>query len=226
MQEEYYLNRLYPFQDEVLNMIAEHDLDFYLSGGTALSRCFLFHRYSDDLDLFLNEHPDFKKQCENLVNRLKQQFVQCRVTIAADSFLRMFLETQNMVLKIDCINDVAFHYNGFEKCDFFGRVDNWRNILSNKICALSRMEPKDYADVLYIAGKYEFVWEEIIEEASQKDLWVEPLEISRIIKSFPVKYLDSLKWITPLDMQQAKKHFDQIAVEILKGDKNSLPDKA
>lgn len=87
------------------------------------------------------------------------------------------------------------------------------------------MEPKDYADVLYIAGKYEFVWEEIIEEASQKDLWVEPLEISRIIKSFPVKYLDSLKWITPPDMQQTEKHFDQIAVEILKGEKNSLSDQ-
>lgn len=133
MQEEYYLNRLYPFQDEVLNIIAEHNLDFYLSGGTALSRCFLFHRYSDDLDLFLNDHPDFKKQSENLVNRLKQRFAQCRVTITADSFLRMFLETQNIVLKIDCINDVSFHYNGFEKCDFFKRVDNWRNILSNKM---------------------------------------------------------------------------------------------
>ncbi|MFP4193863.1 MAG: nucleotidyl transferase AbiEii/AbiGii toxin family protein [Desulfobacterales bacterium] len=222
MQEEYYLNKLYPFQDEILSIIAGLNLDFYLSGGTALSRCFLFHRYSDDLDLFLNDHADFKKQCENLVNCLKQGSFQCRATIAADSFLRMFIDNQEMELKIDCINDVAFHYDGFENCDFFGKVDNWRNILSNKICALTRMEPKDYADVLYIAEKYEFVWEDIIEEAREKDLWVEPIEASRTINSFPVKYLESLKWITPPDMQQAKKHLEQIAAEILKGGKNSL----
>ena len=44
------------------------------------------------------------------------------------------------------------------------------------------MEPKDYADILFIAGKYPFSWEDIIEEAKKKDLWVEPIEVSRIIK--------------------------------------------
>ncbi|MFH1146292.1 MAG: nucleotidyl transferase AbiEii/AbiGii toxin family protein [Pseudomonadota bacterium] len=34
-------------------------LPFYLTGGTALSRHYFAHRYSDNLDLFVNKDPDF-----------------------------------------------------------------------------------------------------------------------------------------------------------------------
>jgi predicted nucleotidyltransferase component of viral defense system len=33
---------------------------FYLTGGTALSRAYLNHRYSDDLDFFVNAVNDFE----------------------------------------------------------------------------------------------------------------------------------------------------------------------
>ena len=52
MQEKYYQDKIYPFQDEVLRAIQDLDVDFYLTGGTVLSRCYLKHRYSDDLDFF------------------------------------------------------------------------------------------------------------------------------------------------------------------------------
>lgn len=48
----YYLDQLYPLQDKVLRVITECDTDFYLTGGTALSRVYLHHRFSDDLDPF------------------------------------------------------------------------------------------------------------------------------------------------------------------------------
>ncbi len=225
MPEQYYLNKLYPLQDEVLNALDRLGLDFYLSGGTALSRCFLGHRYSDDLDLFVNSHPDFKKQCEKLVSRLKNIFNNCSITITAESFLRMFVEKQQMTLKVDCINDVPFHYGGFEECGFFGRVDNWRNILSNKICALSRMDPKDYGDLLYIARKYRFEWEDIVKEAREKDLWVEPIAVSQMIHTFPAQHLRALKWIVPPDISAAEQDLARISVEILKGTQNSLADQ-
>lgn len=222
MPEKYYLNKLYPFQDEILREIQSLDVDFYLSGGTALSRCFLEHRYSDDLDLFLNDHPNFKHQCEIVVTHFKKTSFQCTVSITSNSFLRIFLNKNQLVLKIDFINDVPFHFGNLGKCDFFGNVDNWRNILSNKICALSRMEPKDYADILFIAGKYPFSWEDIIEEAKKKDLWVEPIEVSRIIKEFPVELLTPIKWVTQPDLKQAQGSLMLIAEDILKGEQNSL----
>lgn len=225
MPEEYYLNKLYPFQDEILREIHGLDVDFYLSGGTALSRCFLEHRYSDDLDLFVNNCPNFKQQCETVVTYLKETFSRCSVSITSESFLRIFLNKNQLVLKIDFINDVPFHFGNFEKCDFFGKVDNWRNILSNKICALSRMEPKDYADILFIAEQYSFSWEDIIEEAKKKDLWVEPIEISRIVKEFPVELLTPIKWIKQPDPKHAQDSLVLISEEILMGGQNSLVHK-
>jgi predicted nucleotidyltransferase component of viral defense system len=62
MPEKYYQNKVYPLQDEVLRGIQDLNVDFYLTGGTALSRCYLNHRYSDDLDLFVNDNPKFKDQ--------------------------------------------------------------------------------------------------------------------------------------------------------------------
>jgi len=60
MSEDYYTNKLYPFQDLVLKKIMQVDDTFYLTGGTALGRYYLKHRYSDDLDLFVNRENDFK----------------------------------------------------------------------------------------------------------------------------------------------------------------------
>jgi predicted nucleotidyltransferase component of viral defense system len=50
MHDDYYGNILYPLQYKVLEIVAELPVDFYLTGGTALSRAYLNHRYSDDLD--------------------------------------------------------------------------------------------------------------------------------------------------------------------------------
>ena len=48
-----YFETLYPFQDRVLQTIAGLETGFYLSGGTAASRGYLNHRFSDALDLFV-----------------------------------------------------------------------------------------------------------------------------------------------------------------------------
>jgi len=43
---------LYSLQDEVLSIVFEVENEFYLTGGTCLSRFFVEKRYSDDLDFF------------------------------------------------------------------------------------------------------------------------------------------------------------------------------
>jgi hypothetical protein len=40
------------------------------------------------------------------------------------------------------------------------------------------------ADTLFIAKNFSFEWPKIIEEAKNKDLWVNPLDVSRIINVF------------------------------------------
>jgi len=223
MPDNYYSDKLYPFQDAVLSEMQSLQTGFYLTGETALGRCYLHHRYSDDLDFFVNAVPDFKEQFKTVLNCLEKLPCAVKVSISEESFVRLFLEQDEIILKIDFVNDVAFHAGTVEIKNGFGRVDSWRNILSNKICAMSRMEPKDYADILYTVDTYDFQWQEIIGEAREKDLWVDPIEVSRMIHQFPVEHLRAIKWTSaPPVPEISRKAITMIAEDILNGRENRL----
>jgi hypothetical protein len=224
MPDKSYYNKLYAFQDEIMNIVQRQEVDFYLTGGTALSRCYLNHRYSDDLDFFINQTPDFKKQTQRVVTAIRQDNINIEIGTASESFLRITVMKDQMHLIIDFVNDVEFHYGGFGAADFFHKIDSWRNILSNKLSAISRLEPKDVADTLFIAKNFSFEWPEIIEEAKNKDLWVNPLDVSRIIKEFPVNLFDTIKWIDSVDQKVLDKDRLQIHDDIFYGRSNSLVD--
>lgn len=83
----YYRDTLYPLQDKVLNLIDKLQTPFYLTGGTALSRCYFNHRYSDDLDLFVNEEPDFVSLSEKINIELAGNLT-IEVIMKSESFFR------------------------------------------------------------------------------------------------------------------------------------------
>ena len=222
MPERKFYNNLYAVQDDLMEMVQDQEVDFYLTGGTALSRCYLNHRYSDDLDFFVNEAPDFKKQTERVVSAIRQAGMQIEIGTASESFLRITVLKDEVSLKIDFVNDVIYHYGDFEAAHFFNKIDSWRNILSNKLSAVSRLEPKDIVDLLFIAKKFAFEWPDIMAEAKNKDLWVEPLNVSRIIKEFPVKLFDTIKWIIPADQKVLDIERLQMHDDIFYGRSNSL----
>ena len=221
MHGNIYRDKIYPLQDRILKVLEELDLDFYLTGGTALSRCYLQHRYSDDLDLFVNSHSTFKDQCKTMIDTCKSKW-HVDITTTSDSFLRFFIEAGDVSVKIDLVNDVPFHYGKIETCSLFNRVDNWRNILSNKICALSRLEVKDLVDIIYISQKYSFEWEGIVIEAKEKDLWVDPLEICRMVSAFPLELLSDIKWIGDMKNLKIKEKIKVLHDDIFRGNSNSL----
>jgi predicted nucleotidyltransferase component of viral defense system len=66
----FYFDTLYPLQDQVLQIIRMLDTDFYLSGGTADSRGYLRRRFSDDLDLFVNDDPRFGLWADRVIQAL------------------------------------------------------------------------------------------------------------------------------------------------------------
>ena len=221
MPETYYLDKLYPFQDKILKIVEQLDLDFYLTGGTALGRCYLNHRYSDDLDFFVNGHKHFKKLCTTATDALKNTWT-CDVTATSDTFVRIFVEADQIAMKIDFVNDVPSHFGDIQQSPLFHRIDSWRNILSNKICALSRLEAKDIADIVFIAQKYSFQWETLIAEAKEKDLWVDPIEICRTIDQFPTDLLKTIKWIGDVNIEAIEKQIVVIRDDIFTGVSNSL----
>lgn len=226
MPDAFYTDKLYPFMDRVLSLIGAAESSFYLTGGTALDRHYLHHRYSDDLDLFVNQAVDFRGQVRKALEVIRSGGIAFEVGTAADDFVRVLIRQGETPLKVDFINDVAFHYGDLEEAPFYPRIDHWRNILSNKLCALSRREPKDIADILSIARRFSFAWPEIFDEARQKDLWVEPLEISRTIQEFPVELLKAVKWVQPVDPGLFAADLKTIHQDIFHGRANSLTSPA
>lgn len=219
MHADFYSKKLYPLQDKALKIVAKESRSFYLTGGTALSRVFLHHRYSDDLD-FLNSHPKFKGETSAAVKALKDSFPKVEIVLSDDSFLRLFVIEKGVSLKVEFINDVKFRVGKPGKSKLFPRTDSWKNMLSNKISALSRNEEKDIADLLYFGMKYKFNWPEVIGHAKEKDLWVNELEISKIIFDLDISRLEKVKWIHMPDYKVVEIRKLQMARDIVSGNTN------
>ena len=203
-------------------MVDGANVDFYLTGGTALSRFYLNHRYSDDLDFFVNNHAAFNEQCKKVLLGLERERMKYEAGTTSHSFLRIFVFDNELSVKIDFVNDIAYRVEWPLKMSIFSKVDHWRNILSNKICALSRLEAKDLADILYVARSYVFDWEKIIHEARMKDLWVDPIEICRIINDFPIHMLKNVRWINSVNLRELEEDLSKIHDDIFYGRRNSL----
>lgn len=152
----FYEERLYPLQDGILEIVARSRSRFYLTGGTAIGRAWFGHRYSDDLDLFLNGDPEYASEVAEILRLLEKNagsrgFAILRDrTVAGVAYAQISVAKEGTGLKIDLVNDVAAHVGSFVEAPLFPRVDNFRNMLSNKLSALYRHEPKDVADLKQI----------------------------------------------------------------------------
>ena len=194
MHDDYYQNILYPLQDKVLNIVAELPVEFYLTGGTALSRAYLNHRYSDDLDFFLNNSSSFKLQVNMVINALKEYGISFETAVADEGYARLFVFQGEHALKLDFVNDVTFRSGTPEPTKLFKRTDNLFNILSNKITALGRYSPKDVVDIIYLCEFLSFNWKTIFNDATEKDLWVNPINAAEVLEKFPIEKIDEIIW--------------------------------
>ncbi len=219
----YYLNSLYPLQDKFLSFFDQHNRRrFYLTGGTALSRFYFQHRYSDDLDFFsCEELKDFRSIMNNLLNTAKRADFNINIETFSDHFFRIFIQEDEISLKIDFVNEPVFHFGKFQESPLFCAIDNEKNILANKITCISRHEVKDIADIWVMAKNLSFSWREIIDIANKKSP-VDPLEISKIIKTLPEEELNLIKWTKSISWDKAYSDIQSIAKDILFGETNSL----
>jgi hypothetical protein len=223
MYASFYKDKLYPFQDEVLKVLEDVDTPFYLTGGTALSRVYLRHRFSDDLDFFQNQSATFSTDAQRMIEVLQQHFL-VRPSVRDESFFRVFVRRKNedTELKIAWINDVQYHKGEIIKTPVFSKVDSWINILSNKITALERNASKDMADIIFLCLHYPIDWKEVIEDARKKDAWVNEIVASQKIYDFDPTALSEVLWI---DQVNKTKDFSTelkiIARELLHGFQNS-----
>jgi hypothetical protein len=223
MHADYYQNTLYPIQNKVLKIIGNLNVEFYLTGGTALGRIYLHHRFSDDLDFFVNGVSDFKHQVNTVLNGLSVSGMKFDTPVADEGFARVFIFEGEDFLKLDFVNDVPFHSGMFSETSLFPRTDNILNILSNKLTALSRYSSKDVVDIIYICGIVPFRWEDIFSDASEKDTWTNPVNAAEILEQFPIVKTEEIMWIGDIPSQDwFSSRISRIIPDMLDGSENSL----
>ncbi|MBM7022646.1 nucleotidyl transferase AbiEii/AbiGii toxin family protein [Treponema sp. Marseille-Q4523] len=223
---EHYEGKLYKLQNGVLNIVKNLNVPFYLTGGTALSRGYYHHRYSDDLDFFVNHDNSFNTYADAILGALKESGYTWNPELfrkAIDFYsLKVHHPDFDCGLKIDFVNDISVHFGSIITTDFFYRTDSIRNILSNKITAVFRFSGKDIADIYEICKHEHFNWIDVFKEVREKEAGVEPSEVSGIINGFPEKEFYEIKWTKKRDFPEFKRSIDRIAKDILELSDNTL----
>jgi hypothetical protein len=197
----HFFDCLYPLQDEVLGTLSAAETGFYLSGGTAASRGYLQHRFSEDLDLFVNDDPSFSLWAARFVDRLVARPAwQTRVLLREDRFVRLEVVSAAAVLKVEMVNDVPAHIGGVTMHPKLGRLDSPENILANRLTALAdRDEPKDMADVWGFCCRLGLPLSRALEDASSKAAGLFPPTLARGLLSASRADWELIRWIEAPD---------------------------
>ena len=211
-----YENTIYPLQDKVLAAFEKAGTPFYLTGGTALSRFYFNHRYSDDLDFFVNDDSKFHDYLNKVFEAIKRDGVEFVVKMNDERFARIIA---GGVLKVEFVNDIPFYLGKPEKIKNapYSKIDNLMNILSNKITAVKdRDEVKDIIDIREIANSIKPDWKVIFEAAGSKAAGVFPPIIAEKMDKFNPDLLDTANWIKKPAKTAFAADIQRIIGEILK----------
>ena len=191
IKQENGYHELYALQDEVLDAIFSAESEFYLTGGTCLSRFYQAKRYSDDLDFFANDSPRFAFALRNIRSALRNTHT-ISIEVETKNFLRL---TADSTLQIDFVNDGPFRYKEPIVTGKNYLIDTIENILANKLTAvIGRDNPKDIFDIVLIYTYYRFSWSKILNAAHQKAGFTNE-DLAIRLKSFPKSMLEQIKCI-------------------------------
>ena len=203
---------LYKLQDKVLQIVFKTEREFYLTGGTCLSRFYFEKRYSDDLDFFADSSSRFNFAVKNIVYQLKNN-VSVTKEIDSKDFIRLRIDG---TLQLDFVNETPPHFKDIIITEENFIIDNLDNILSNKLCAvIGRDNPKDVFDIFLIYKMYTFSWKEVLDAAHKKAFFSDDDLIIRL-KVFPRSLLKHIKLIDSSFLHDFDKTYAKIIDEIIR----------
>lgn len=211
----FYFEVLYPLQDLVIKAINQADTGFYLTGGTAASRGYLGHRFSDDLDYFVNDDNRFGLWVERIIASLNKGW-QCNVLMKEERFARLNIIEENFSLKIEMVNDVPARVGEVQTHPVLGRLDTPENILANKVTALlDREEPKDFADIWGFCFQQNLSLQDAITGAQGKAIGIFPADLARVLLSVSKVDWETVRWIQPPPAETFITQLNQLGESLL-----------
>lgn len=187
---------------------------YFLTGGTALSGFYFYHRESIDLDLFTFETIEIEPVKQIFEAIAAKTHLSLDHRVATEGYHKFFLTDKKLELKIDLVREQKVHFGDIKT---FGkiRVDSVENIGSNKITAIfNRTEAKDFIDLYFILQKKLFTFQKLLEDAKKKDLGLSEFYLGHML--LEVKNLKNFpKMLIPFNKKDMEDYFVSLANKLL-----------
>jgi predicted nucleotidyltransferase component of viral defense system len=177
---------LTPLQVDFIRSFARHKYGsfFFLTGGTALSAFYLFHRYSDDLDFFTENEGAIAPLVPMLRDIALQTESQIEITREFTTFLELFMSRKDETIKLHFALDAPYRLQKILKnAEYEIFIDNQLDIACNKLSALfDRFADKDFVDVFFLSREF-IPFEEIFDNAKKKHVGMDEYWLAASLKN-------------------------------------------
>jgi hypothetical protein len=179
----------------------------HLGGGAALAGAYLGHRRSGDIDLFVHDRPPMRELVELLPELARSVGGRHEARRDAGHHHRGVLVLPSGTLELDVVHEPTRDLSGAERIEGV-LVESLLDLRASKLtCLLSRTEPRDLVDVLFLerAG---FAPEDDLFRAAQKDAGTDPAVLAWLLRSFRVQPLPDM--LEPLTMDELRAYRDEL----------------
>ena len=198
---------------EVLRFIRECQarVPCTLAGGVALSGAYLGHRLSKDVDLFFRDRSSLRLLTDALSEAAAAAGGSIKIVQDAGTFVRAELQISSQRIDVDLAVDSTPELAPPQVIDGV-EVLSLEDLRASKLtCLLSRSEPRDLVDVLFLerAG---FQAESDLELALKKDAGVDPGIMGWLLDQFPVAPLPVM--LSPLTSGDLKVYRDALSARM------------
>jgi len=183
------INILTKEQEAFLELICREPYfvkNFYFTGGTPLAAFYLFHRLSEDIDLFSEEEINIlpiRTFIGAVRKKLKIKQIDYRQYYGLHTFQLYFSRTN--ILKVD------FNYYPFPRIEKGSKyngltVDSILDIAVNKVHTIAmKSRARDFIDIYFIIRKMGYDFNDLVKEAKVKFDWhIDPIQLgSRLFQA-------------------------------------------
>jgi len=181
---------------------------FHLGGGAALSGVHLAHRLSDDVDLFLHSSEATRDLVRALPGIAEAHGGSASIVRDGGMHVRAELTVGGQQLRCDIVHEPQLDLAEADVVEGVS-VESLADLRASKItCLLSRTEPRDLVDVLFLerAGHPP---EKDLELALRKDAGIDPGVLAWLLSRFRVEPLPQM--LVPFSRGELEAYRDRLA---------------
>jgi Nucleotidyl transferase AbiEii toxin, Type IV TA system len=186
----------------------------HLGGGTALSGAWLSHRLSRDIDLFCHDDVQHRELVTELAELARSVGASCRIVRDGRHHVRATLSLTDQNTELDVVFEPARDLEAPPPPIDGVTVESLTDLRASKLtCLLSRSEPRDLVDVLFLE-RSGYPPELDLPLALQKDTGIDPGILAWLLRDFPVRPLPHM--LVPLSVEELSSYRDALAERLRK----------